>query len=265
MVKSAKTRLDHLLVARGLAENRTKAQALIMSGLVYAGDRQLDKPGHQINDDADLRVKGKGHPWVSRGGVKLAHGLSHFDIDPTGLVCLDMGASTGGFTDVLLTHGAAKVYAIDVGHGQLDWKLRSDDRVVVLEKTNARNLSADHVPEPVDLIVCDVSFIGLELVLPPAMALAAPGATLVSLIKPQFQAGRENVGKGGVVRDSAVHEQVCMDVERFISEDCGWSVLGISPSPIKGPEGNVEFLIGAVNEADAATARTTSDPGDHQL
>ncbi len=241
--KPSKTRLDHLLVDRGLAENRTRAQALIMAGLVLVDDKPVDKPGHGVSAASDIRVKGKDHPWVSRGGVKLDHGLGQFAIDPSGQVCLDLGASTGGFTDVLLAQGAAKVYAVDVGHGQLDWKLRNDDRVVVLEKTNARNLSSTEVPEPVGLIVCDVSFIGLEKVLPAALALAAPDAHLVALIKPQFQAGRDHVGKGGVVRDPAVHRQVCDAVETFIRDDRGWEVLGISPSPIKGPEGNVEFLI----------------------
>ncbi|HBC09353.1 MAG TPA: TlyA family rRNA (cytidine-2'-O)-methyltransferase [Rhodospirillaceae bacterium] len=246
MSKSAKIRLDQLLVDRGLADSRTKAQALIMAGLVFGTDRRLDKPGAQIAEDTEIMVKGKDHPWVSRGGMKLAKGLDFFSIDPTGLICLDLGASTGGFTDVLLTNGAAKVYAIDVGQGQLDWKLRTDDRVVVLEKTNARHLTADQVPDPIDLIVCDVSFIGLEKVLPPTMALAKPGARLVALIKPQFQAGPGQVGKGGVVRDPAVHQAVCDEVQAFVANDCGWTVLGITPSPIKGPEGNIEFLIGAV-------------------
>ncbi|MEK9670907.1 MAG: TlyA family RNA methyltransferase [Rhodospirillaceae bacterium] len=247
MRKPGKIRLDQLLVDRGLADSRAKAQALIMSGNILVADKSQDKPGHQVPADADVRIKGRDHPWVSRGGVKLAHGLAHFQIDPAGLVCLDLGASTGGFTDVLLTAGAAKVYAVDVGHGQLDWKIRSDDRIVVLEKTNARNVTEAEIPEPVDLIVCDVSFIGLEKVLPAAMALAAPGARLISLIKPQFQAGREHVGKGGVVRDPDVHKMVCDEIEAFICDDCGWEVLGVTESPITGPEGNVEFLIGAIN------------------
>ena len=248
MNKPAKTRLDALLVDRGLVESRAKAQALVMAGLVYAGDRRLDKPGQQVAADTELTVKGKDHPWVSRGGLKLVKGLDHFDIDPAGLTCLDLGASTGGFTDVLLERGAAKVYAVDVGHGQLAWKLRQDPRVVVLEKTNARALSTAEVPDPIDLIVCDVSFIGLEKVLPPAMALAKPGARLVALIKPQFQAGPQHVGKGGVVRDPAVHQMVCDEVETFVAGPCGWTVLGITESPIKGPEGNIEFLIGAVRD-----------------
>ena len=249
MAKAPKIRLDQLLVDRGLADSRTKAQALVMAGLVFGTDRRFDKPGAQIAADTEISVKGKDHPWVSRGGQKLAKGIDHFRIDPTGLTCLDLGASTGGFTDVLLAGGAAKVYAIDVGQGQLDWKLRTDDRVVVLEKTNARHLTAEQVPDPIDLIVCDVSFIGLEKVLPPAMALAKPGARLVALIKPQFQAGPGQVGKGGVVRDPAVHQAVCDEVEAFVANDCGWTVLGITPSPIKGPEGNIEFLIGAERPA----------------
>ena len=245
MSKPGKIRLDQFLVERGLAESRSKAQALVMSGNVLVDDKPVDKPGQQISGKPEIRIKGKDHPWVSRGGVKLAGGLDHFQIDPAGLICLDLGASTGGFTDVLLTQGASKVYAVDVGHGQLDWKLRNDDRVMVLEKTNARALSGNEVPEAIDLITCDVSFIGLEKVLPAAMALAAPAARLVALIKPQFQAGREHVGKGGVVRDPAVHQQVCAEVESFIRDVCGWQVLGITESPIKGPEGNIEFLIGA--------------------
>ncbi len=245
MAKQPKIRLDQLLVERGLADSRAKAQALIMAGLVHGADRRFDKPGQQLAADTEVSVKGREHPWVSRGGMKLAKGLDHFAVDPTGFTCLDLGASTGGFTDVLLTNGAAKVFAVDVGHGQLDWKLRTDERVVVLEKTNARHLTAEQVPDAIDLIVSDVSFIGLEKVLPPAMALAKPGAKLIALIKPQFQAGPEHVGKGGVVRDPAVHQAVCEEMRDFIANDCGWRVLGLTESPIKGPEGNIEFLIGA--------------------
>ena len=245
MAKLNKVRLDVLLVERGLAENRTRAQALIMAGAVFSRTRRLDKPGQQVARDVDLEVKGRDHPWVSRGGVKLAHGLDHFKINPAGLVCLDVGASTGGFTDVLLNHGALRVYAVDVGQGQLDWKLRNDGRVVVLEKTNARFLKADLIPEPVQMIVCDASFIGLETVLPAPMALAAPGAWLVALIKPQFQVGKGRVGKGGVVRDPALHEEVCSQVSGWLADQIGWRVEGITESPITGPEGNKEFLIAA--------------------
>ena len=243
-----KQRADLMLVNSGLVESRAKAQALIMAGLVYAGTARVAKPGDMLPDDAQLTVKGQDHPWVSRGGVKLAHGLEHFGLSPEGQVCLDVGASTGGFTDVLLTHGAAKVYAVDVGHGQLAWKLRSDPRVVVLEKTNARHLTAEIIPEPIGALVCDASFIGLQTVLPTGLALCAPGAFAIALIKPQFEAGPGQVGKGGVVRDAAVHEEVCQRIEAWFTALPGWKVLGITPSPIKGPEGNVEFLIGAVKE-----------------
>jgi len=244
----AGSRADLALVARGLAESRAKAQALIMAGLVYSGTARVKKAGEQVPDDVELSVKGQDHPWVSRGGVKLAHGLDFFGLDPAGRVGLDVGASTGGFTDVLLTRGAARVYAVDVGHGQLAWKLRSDPRVVVLEKTNARRLSAAMVPEPVGALVCDASFIGLEIVLPAALALCGAESFAVALIKPQFEAGPEFVGKGGVVRDPAVHTAVCEKIAAWWAARPGWRVLGVTASPITGPEGNVEFLIGAVRE-----------------
>ena len=248
MAAPKRQRLDNLLVERGLAESRTKAQALIIAGKVFSGDKRLDKPGTAVPTDSDLRVVAPDHPWVSRGGVKLAAGLDRFGIDPAGLVALDIGASTGGFTDVLLTRGARKVYAVDVGHGQLDWKLRNDLRVVVLERTNARYLSSAEIPEPPDLIVCDASFIGLRTVLLAALNLAAPGARLIALIKPQFEVGRGRVGKGGVVRDPALHAEVCDTISRWLDGLPGWSVLGIAESPIKGPEGNIEFLIGAARD-----------------
>jgi 23S rRNA (cytidine1920-2'-O)/16S rRNA (cytidine1409-2'-O)-methyltransferase len=238
-------RADQLLVERGLAESRAKAQALILAGLVFSGAARVDKPGAALRADAAVEVRGQDHPWVSRGGVKLDHALSHFGIDPSGLVCLDIGASTGGFTDVLLTLGAAKVYAIDVGHGQLAWKLRQDARVVVLERTNARHLTRAEVSEPVQLIACDASFIGLTTVLPAPMALAAPGAWLVALIKPQFEVGRARVGKGGVVRDPALHAEVCERIAAWLGAQPGWRVIGVTQSPIAGPEGNLEFLIAA--------------------
>jgi 23S rRNA (cytidine1920-2'-O)/16S rRNA (cytidine1409-2'-O)-methyltransferase len=193
-------------------------------------------------------LRGRDHPWVSRGGLKLVQGLDHFAIDPTGLACLDVGASTGGFTDVLLNRGAAKVYAVDVGHGQLAWKLRNDPRVVVLERTNARYLTRAEVPEPVELIVCDASFIGLETLLPAALARAAAGARLIALIKPQFEVGKGQVGKGGVVRDAGLHAQVCARIEAWLGAREGWRVLGLTESPILGPGGNKEFLIAAVRE-----------------
>jgi 23S rRNA (cytidine1920-2'-O)/16S rRNA (cytidine1409-2'-O)-methyltransferase len=239
-----KVRADQLLVSRGLAQSRTRAQALIMAGAVFSGERKLGKAGDMLAEDALLEVRGKDHPWVSRGGIKLDHGLTHFAFDVAGAVAIDVGSSTGGFTDVLLSRGAAKVYAIDVGTNQLAWKLRQDPRVVVHEQTNARSLDATIIPEPVDLIVCDASFIGLAKVLEAPLKLAKPGAKLVVLIKPQFEAGREEVGKGGVVRDPAVHERVSVAAVEWVTSQ-GWTVLGVTPSPITGPEGNVEFLLGA--------------------
>jgi len=215
-----------------------------MAGGVFSGERKLAKPGEMLAEDAPLEVRGKDHPWVSRGGIKLDHGLTHFGFDVTGAVALDVGSSTGGFTDVLLSRGAAKVYTVDVGTNQLAWKLRQDSRVVVHEQTNARHLTSDQVPEPVDIVVCDASFISLVKVLEAPLKLAKSGAKLVALIKPQFEAGREEVGKGGVVRDPAVHERVCAEAAAW-AESQGWTVLGVTESPIKGPEGNVEFLLGA--------------------
>jgi 23S rRNA (cytidine1920-2'-O)/16S rRNA (cytidine1409-2'-O)-methyltransferase len=242
---AAKQRLDTMLVARGLAESRAKAQALALAGLVYSGERRLDKPGQMLADDTPLECRGRGHPYVSRGGVKLAHALDHFAIDPAGAIALDIGASTGGFTDVLLRRGAAKVFAVDVGHGQLDWRLRQDARVVVLERCNARHLTRAEVPEPPALVVCDASFIGIETILPAALALAAPNAGLIALIKPQFEVGKGRVGKGGVVRDPALHEEVCSRIAAWLAGQAGWSVLGLTESPLRGPDGNVEFLIAA--------------------
>ena len=240
-----KLRLDQLMVERGLAESRAKAQALVLAGQVFSGDRRLDKPGHAVADDVQICVRAPGVPYVSRGGIKLAHGLDHFGIDPTGSVALDVGASTGGFTDVLLQRGAARVYAVDVGHGQLDWRLRNDPRVVVLERTNARHLTRTLVPEAIDLVVSDVSFISLELALPAALALARRGAGLIALIKPQFEVGKGQVGKGGVVRDPALHDAVCAKIARWLGAEQKWQVLGITLSPITGPKGNREFLIAA--------------------
>ena len=240
-----KLRADQLLVSRGLAESRTRAQALIMAGAVFSGEKKLAKAGEMLAEDAPLEVRGKDHPWVSRGGIKLDHGLTHFAFDVAGAVALDVGSSTGGFTDVLLSRGVAKVYAVDVGTNQLAWKLRQDPRVVVHEQTNARNLDATIIPEPVDVIVCDASFIGLAKVLDAPLRLAKPGAKLVALIKPQFEAGRDEVGKGGVVRDPAVHERVCAEARTWV-ESKGWRVVGVTRSPITGPEGNVEFLLGAI-------------------
>lgn len=240
----AKVRADQLLVDSGLAESRARAQALILAGLVFLGDRKIDKAGQQVAQDAQLEVKGRDHPWVSRGGIKLAHGIEHFALDVTGMTAIDVGSSTGGFTDVLLTNGAVRVYAVDSGTNQLAWKLRSDPRVIVHEQTSARILTADHIPEPVDIIVCDASFISLAKVLERPMSFARPGAHLVALIKPQFEAGREEVGKGGVVRDPAIHARVCEEVREWLTSK-GWTVDGVTTSPITGPQGNVEFLIHA--------------------
>lgn len=237
-------RADQLLVERGLAESRTRAQALILAGLVFVGERRVEKAGQPLARDAAIEVRGRDHPWVSRGGVKLAHALDHFALDPAGWTAIDVGASTGGFTDVLLSRGARRVYAVDSGTNQLAWKLRQDDRVVVLEQTNARHLTAAEIPEPVDIVVCDASFIALAKVLPAALGFAKPGGRLVALINPQFEAGRAEVGKGGVVRDPAVHARVCDDVAAWL-DGIGWRVAGLVPSPITGPEGNIEFLIAA--------------------
>ncbi|HEX2802863.1 MAG TPA: TlyA family RNA methyltransferase [Sphingomicrobium sp.] len=238
-------RADQLLVSRGLAESRSRAQALIMAGAVFSGERKLAKAGEMLADDAPLEVRGKDHPWVSRGGIKLAHGLDHFGFDVTGAVALDVGSSTGGFTDVLLSRGAAKVYAVDVGTNQLAWKLRQDERVILHEKTNARHLDSSIISEPVDIVTCDASFISLSKVLESPLKLARKDAKLVALVKPQFEAGRDEVGKGGVVRDPAVHERVCAAAADWVASQA-WRVVGVTQSPITGPEGNVEFLLGAI-------------------
>ncbi len=238
-------RLDQLLLSRGLADSRARAQALILAGVVFSGERRLDKPGTMLAEDVAIEIRDRALPWVSRGGLKLARGLEAFGIDPTGMVAIDVGASTGGFTDVLLQNGAARVYAVDVGYGQLADKLRHDPRVIVRERLNARYLGPRDIPEPVDLVVCDASFISLRLVLPAALALARPTAKLVALIKPQFEVGKGEVGKGGVVRDPAAHQKVCGEIADWLNGLPGWSVDGIVESPVTGPAGNREFLIGA--------------------
>ena len=242
---ATKLRADQLLVEQGLAESRAKAQALILAGQVFSEGRRIDKPGTALPAETPLSLAGHDHPWVSRGGLKLLHALEHFAIDVTGLVALDVGASTGGFTDVLVTRGAARVHAVDVGHGQLAWKLRQDPRVVVHERRNARYLSHAEIPEPIDILTCDASFIGLATVLPAPLALTAERAVLVALIKPQFEAGPKEVGKGGVVRDPAVQQAVCARVAAWIEAQPGWRVIGIIESPITGPAGNREFLLHA--------------------
>ncbi|MDB5662547.1 MAG: TlyA family rRNA (cytidine-2-O)-methyltransferase [Sphingomonas bacterium] len=242
-----KQRADQLLVERGLAESRTRGQALILAGLVFAGEARVTKAGQPIADDAVLSVRGRDHPWVSRGGVKLAHALDHFGWDPAGAVAIDVGSSTGGFTDVLLTRGATRVFAVDSGTNQLAWKLRSDPRVVVLEQTNARHLTPLEIPDVIDLVVCDASFIAFAKVLETPLGFVRPGGRLVGLIKPQFEAGRSEVGKGGVIRDPEVHARVCDEVVAWLTGK-GWRVIGVVRSPITGPEGNVEFLVAAERE-----------------
>lgn len=240
-----KLRLDQLLVERGLAESRAKAQALILAGKVFSGERRLDKAGTPLAPEIAIEVRGAEHPWVSRGALKLVKGLDHFAIDVTGKVALDVGSSTGGFTEVLLARGAAKVYAVDVGRGQLAWSLRNDPRVVVMEGVNARRLTPGDLAEAPQIIVCDASFIGLEVVLPAALALAAPDALLIALIKPQFEVGKGRVGKGGIVRDPDLHAEVCERIGNWLSGTMGWHVLGITESPITGQDGNKEFLVAA--------------------
>jgi 23S rRNA (cytidine1920-2'-O)/16S rRNA (cytidine1409-2'-O)-methyltransferase len=241
--KPEKLRLDRLLVERELAESGARAQALVLAGRVFRGEERLDKPGMPVAADTALTVRAV-EDHVGRGAHKLIAGLDAFGIDPRGEACLDVGASTGGFTDVLLRRGAARVYAVDVGYGQLDARLRGDARVTVLERTNARHLTAAQIPEPVGLVVCDASFISLRTVLPAPLALTRPGAELVALIKPQFEVGKGRVGKGGVVRDPALHAEVCDAIAAWLGCLPGWTVLGIVPSPLLGPAGNREFLIG---------------------
>ncbi|MDD9904019.1 MAG: TlyA family RNA methyltransferase [Rhodospirillaceae bacterium] len=240
-----KQRADLLLIERGLADSRTKAQAAIMAGQIYSGERRIEKAGETLAIDAPLEMRGPDHPWVSRGALKLVHGLDHFDIDPAGLNCLDVGASTGGFTEVLLDRGAATVTAVDVGRGQLAWKLREDPRVIVLEGRNARSLTATDFPTPPQLVVCDASFIGLEKVLATPLTLTAQNCALIALIKPQFQLNRDAVGKGGIVRDPARHAEACDFVRNWLDTQDGWVVDGIAESPITGAKGNKEFLIAA--------------------
>ena len=243
-----RARADQMLVEQGHADSRSRAQALILAGLVFAGDRKVDKAGQQMPADTVLILKGRDHPWVSRGGIKLDHALNELGWDIAGAVAIDVGSSTGGFTDVLLTRGAARVYAVDSGTNQLAWKLRQDARVVVHEQTSARILTAVHIPEPVDMIVCDASFIGLAKVLPVPLSFARDGARLIALIKPQFEAQRHEIGKKGVVRDALVHDRVCAEVRDWLTAS-GWIVGTLLTSPITGPEGNVEFLVAATRGA----------------
>ena len=237
-----KKRLDVLLVERGFADTRTKAQAIIMSGSVYVTGQKADKPGTSYEETVDIEVRGAACPYVSRGGLKLEKALRDFGVNPTGYVCSDSGASTGGFTDCLLQQGASKVFAIDVGYGQLDWKIRSDPRVVVMERTNVRYVTPEQLGEPLDLSVVDVSFISLRIVLPVIKTFLKENAgQVLCLIKPQFEAGKEKVGKKGVVRDASVHEEVLNDFVQ-LTKEIGFKILGLTFSPVKGPEGNIEFL-----------------------
>jgi 23S rRNA (cytidine1920-2'-O)/16S rRNA (cytidine1409-2'-O)-methyltransferase len=237
--------LDRLLVERGLVESRVRAQALVRAGLVWCGETRLDQSSATFAADAPLDVRGRDHRWVSRGGLKLAHALDHFAVDPTGAIALDIGASTGGFTEVLLARGAKRVYAVDVGHGQLVEKLRCDARVVAIERHNARHLTRTDIPEPPDIIVCDTSFISLTVVLPASLALAAPNARLIALIKPQFEVGKGAVGKGGVVRDPDLRRDSCARIGAWLAAQPGWQVRGLTESPVLGGDGNIEFLIHA--------------------
>ncbi len=240
---TVKQRLDKLMVERGLAPSREKAQALIMAGQVVVGDHAAQKAGQQVTDAVEIRIKGEVMPYVSRGGLKLAQGLDAFEIDPAGRIAIDVGASTGGFTDCLLQRGAKRVYAVDVGYGQLAWKLREDARVVVMEKTNIRHLQPEQLEPLPDLAVIDASFISLNLVLPPTLALLTRPAEVVALVKPQFEVGKGAVGKGGIVRDPKLHEEVLASMERLAAE-LGAELLGICDSPITGADGNREFLMG---------------------
>lgn len=244
-----KTRLDQLVFDRGFTESRERAKTTVMSGHVFVNGQRADKPGMPVSEDAVIELRGEALPFVSRGGYKLDKALKVFPVDPAGKICIDCGASTGGFTDVLLQHGAAKVYSVDVGYGQLAWKLRSDARVVNMERTNLRYVTQEQIPEKLDLAVMDVSFISIRLVLPAVKALLKDGADLICLIKPQFEAGREEVGKKGVVRDEAVHREVVQQILDF-APTIGLSVLGLDFSPIKGPEGNIEYICHMVNTQD---------------
>lgn len=237
-----KVRLDQLVFDLGLTESRERAKTTIMSGLVFVNGQRVDKPGTAVDPEAKIEVHGDALPFVSRGGYKLDKALKVFPVDPAGKVCIDCGASTGGFTDVLLQHGAKKVYSVDVGYGQLAWKLRTDERVVNLERTNLRYITEEQIPEPIDLAVMDVSFISIKLVIPAVKRLLKPDADYICLIKPQFEAGRDEVGKKGVVRDIKVHKDVVNSILEF-APSVGFSVMGLDFSPIKGPEGNIEYIL----------------------
>lgn len=256
-----KKRLDVLVVEQGLAESREKAKALIMSGLIYADNQKADKPGDTFSDSVSLELRGKGLPYVSRGGLKLEKAIREFGLSLSGLVCMDIGASTGGFTDCMLQNGAEKVYAVDVGYGQLSWSLRTDSRVVNLERTNARYLTAEQIPEEIGFFSVDVSFISLTLILPALRPFLSENGRAVCLIKPQFEAGREKVGKKGVVREKAVHVEVIEKIRGFALSN-GFSVLGLTYSPVKGPEGNIEYLIYLQRCNAPSVSETVADSSD---
>lgn len=241
-LSASRCRLDRILVEKGLAESRQKAQAIILAGRVMVNNRRMDKPGTPVPDGAVIEIVGDNIPFVSRGGLKLEQAFQSFHIDADQKICMDVGASTGGFTDCLIQHGARRVYAVDVGYGQLAWKLRQDDRVVVIERTNIRYMPAEVIPEPVDIAVIDVSFISLKIVVPAVLKWMKPDSSLIALIKPQFEAGKGRVGKGGVIRDSGLHQEIIDDLSHFF-QSIGLAVPGIIPSPILGPKGNAEFLI----------------------
>lgn len=247
-MKKEKIRLDKLLVNRGLAANRSKAQALAMAGCVFQGEQRLNKPGQLMPVKVEITLRGQIHRWASRGGLKLEYGLNHFGLIIQGLTALDIGSSTGGFTDVLLVNGASRVYAVDVGYGQLLPRLRYDPRVVILERTNARYLTAMQVPEPIDLVVCDVSFIGLRVVLPASLSLTHHGTQLLALIKPQFEVSKDQIGKKGVVYDYSLQVEACVRITSWLASMPGWHVLGVIESPIVGAEGNREFLVYAIRK-----------------
>lgn len=248
---SNKTRLDVLLVERGLQESRQKAQATIMSGLVFVGGQRVDKPGTAVANDAEIEVRGNALRYVSRGGLKLEKAMATFPIHLDGAVCADIGASTGGFTDCMLQNGAAKVYAVDVGYGQLAWKLRTDERVINMERTNIRNVTPEALDEPIEFFSVDVSFISLHHIFPVAQAITTPDAMGVCLVKPQFEAGREKVGKNGVVRDPATHCEVLHNAMGYAAAN-GFAVRGLDFSPVKGPEGNIEYLMFVQKSAEPA-------------
>lgn len=242
-MKIEKKRLDDLLVLKGIADSKTIAQSLIISGRIYVGEKKLDKPGHSISIAENIIFRGPLHPWVSRGGIKLAHALEEFELSVEGLIALDIGASTGGFTDVLLRNGAEKIYAIDVGYGQLHEKLLNSSKVISIERTNARYINNEDIKEDIDIIVCDVSFISLKTILPESLKLSSVDAKLIALIKPQFEVGKKYIGKRGVVRDKELRESCCKDIKLWLENSMNWKVTGIIESPIKGPKGNIEYLI----------------------